>query len=320
MEPLISIIVPIYNVKDYIDRCVNSIIDQTYKNLEIILVDDGSIDGSSVICEKWKVSDSRIQTIHKKNGGLSDARNSGIEAAKGEYISFIDGDDEIDSKMIAKLYHAIITNQSEVAMCRMEKIEKNRKFVTREFPDSNNKEILLSGTDAIRLLLLDKIDCSACLKLYHRSIFDSLRFPYGKTNEDFAIMYKVFHNVDTVAYISDILYHYYYRENSITSSEFSEKQFDKLENCYDMLAYIQEYEQDVIHEARHYMLRQSLYLLKTLIEKKIIYQYIARFDELRNNIKRNSVEIIFSKWLSLKEKGMYLCVAFFPFFYEHIHN
>ena len=317
-QPLISVIVPIYNVEKYVNRCIQSIINQSYSNLEIILVDDGSVDNSGNLCDSWEKNDFRIKVIHKQNGGLSDARNAGIDISTGKYISFIDGDDEIDVDMILKLYNAITMGSCDISMCRMEKIEKTRRFITRNFV-SENDLVLMTGEDALKYLLLDKIDCSACLKLYKKELFDTLRFPYGKTNEDFAVMYKLFNVSEKITYISDILYHYYYRENSITSSEFSYKQFDKVDNCYEMIDYIKKHNKQLLTYAKNYLSRQSLYLILTLMERNIVIQYKKRFNELRNNIKRNCIEIIFSKWLSTKEKGVYMMVAFFPKLYEKNH-
>lgn len=316
MQELISVIVPVYNIEKYVDRCVESIVNQTYKNLEIILVDDGSSDRSACICDQWKERDTRIKVIHKRNGGLSDARNRGIKSAKGNYYSFVDGDDMLDSQMIEKLYNALILANADVSMCRMEKIEQFKRYATREFLDNNISKIELDGVEAIRLLLREKIDCSACLKLYKKEMFSNLEFPYGKTNEDFALMYKLFYKTQKIIYISDILYYYYFRENSITSSSFSEKQFDKIDNCIEMLEYIKFNLPEIKNEAYYYLQKQSLYLLKTLCITGLEKQYRNRYKQLRRILKENSIRIIKSNWFSLKEKMMILCITWFPGLYE----
>lgn len=316
MQELISVIVPVYNIEKYVDRCVESIVNQTYKNLEIILVDDGSSDRSACICDQWKERDTRIKVIHKRNGGLSDARNRGIKSAKGNYYSFVDGDDMLDSQMIEKLYNALISANADVSMCRMEKIEQFKRYATREFLDNNISKIELDGVEAIRLLLREKIDCSACLKLYKKEMFSNLEFPYGKTNEDFVLMYKLFYKTQKIIYISDILYYYYFRENSITSSSFSEKQFDKIDNCIEMLEYIKFNLPEIKNEAYYYLQKQSLYLLKTLCITGLEKQYRNRYKQLRWILKENSIRIIKSNWFSLKEKMMILCITWFPGLYE----
>lgn len=316
MQELISVIVPVYNIENYVDRCVESIVKQTYKNLEIILVDDGSSDRSACICDQWKERDTRIKVIHKRNGGLSDARNTGIKSATGNYYSFVDGDDMLDSQMIEKLYNALISANADVSMCRMEKIEQFKRYATREFLDNNISKIELDGVGAIRLLLREKIDCSACLKLYKKEMFSNLEFPYGKTNEDFVLMYKLFYKTQKIIYISDILYYYYFRENSITSSSFSEKQFDKIDNCIEMLEYIKFNLPEIKNEAYYYLQKQSLYLLKTLCITGLEKQYRNRYKQIRRILKENSIRIIKSNWFSLKEKMMIICITWFPGLYE----
>lgn len=319
MQELISVIVPIYNVEAYIDRCVESIVKQTYRNLEIILVDDGSTDKSPLICDKWRTRDERIQVIHKCNGGLSDARNAGIVSAKGEFYSFIDGDDEIDEKLIATLYNAMVSSGADISMCRMEKIENDRKYITRSFP-FNTPEVVLSSEEAIKLLFRDIIDCSACLKLYNRAMFEKLQFPVGKTNEDFAIMYKVFERANRIAYIEDVLYFYHFRENSITSTRFNERQFDKYDNCLEMIEYVSKNLKNLLPEARFYLYRQTVYLLKTLCIMGIYDKYPKRYKELRNTLKCGTMRIILLKGLSLKEKGMYICISWFPRLYQRLQR
>lgn len=316
MEELISVIVPVYNIENYVNRCVESIVNQTYKNLEIILVDDGSSDKSACICDEWKARDTRIKVIHKRNGGLSDARNAGIKSANGIYYSFVDGDDMLDSQMIEKLYDALIMGNADISMCRMEKIEQSKRYVTRNFIDNSINRIELDGVEAIGLLLREKIDCSACLKLYKKEMFSDLEFPYGKTNEDFAVMYKLFYKTKKIIYISDILYYYFFRENSITSSFFSEKQFDKIDNCIEMLEYIKITIPEKKEEAYYYLQKQSLYLLKTLCITGLKKEYRNRYKQLRSILKENSIRIIKSKWFSLKEKMMIISITWFPRLYE----
>lgn len=319
MPKLISVIVPIYNVKKYINRCVKSIINQTYTNLEIILVDDGSVDGGSLICDKWQKEDLRIKIVHKTNGGLSDARNVGMSIATGDYFAFIDGDDEIDYQMLEKLYNAITDTGADLSMCRMEKIENNRRYPTREYP-IDKTQLELTGMEAIRLLLHEKVDCSACLKLYKKELFQEIKFPYGKTNEDFAVMYKLFHQCRKITYISDILYYYYYRENSITTSEFSEKQFDKYDNCLEMMNYVKKYLPVLLSDAYFYLYQQTLYLIKTLCVRKLREEYKERYIQMNNTLKRGTCYIAMSKDWGIKQKLMILCIVWTPRLYTKIHR
>lgn len=314
MEDLISVIVPIYNIEPYVNRCVESVVKQTYSNLEIILVDDGSEDNSPSICDKWKEKDSRIVVIHKANGGLSDARNAGMKISHGKFYSFVDGDDEMSPNMLERLYKALRNTDSDVSMCRMEKIEACKSYVTRKYK-FDCKQKILSSKEAIQLLLKDELDCSACLKLYSANVFGKIEFPFGKTNEDFAVMYKVFANASKIVYIPDILYHYYFRENSITSTKFNRSQFDKIDNCLEMIAFVEKEMPDIIPEAKSYLYRQSMYLLKTICLLGIKHEYPGRYMQLVNILRKGSLNIIQYKWLSVKERGMYLFIAWMPDLY-----
>lgn len=317
---LISVIVPIYNIDRYIDRCVQSIVNQTYRDLEIILVDDGSSDNSGIVCDAWEKKDKRIKVIHKINGGASDARNMGIKQSRGELLSFVDGDDELNETMYEKLINAMLRTQTDISMCRMEKIEKTRKYPTRQFLKESEEAMIFSGKEAMRYLLQDKIDCSPCLRVYKRKLWDELRFPIGNTNEDFAVLYKVFDAANSIVYIPEILYHYYYRENSVTSAEFSEKQFDKIDNSLEMVDYVRKNTPELMLEARYYLVLQSTYLLKKICLDKMEQLYEQRYHQTRSLIRKNSINIFRMTWMPLKNKLMCLCLAWMPKLYRKIHR
>ncbi len=319
MEELISVIVPIYNIERYIDRCVESILNSTYSNIEIILVNDGSEDDGSAVCDNWGQKDTRIKVVHKRNGGLSSARNAGLAVAEGEYVSFIDGDDEISPMMFERLYEKIAQKNSDISMCRMEKIEGHKRYITRAFPQGK-EEMNLTSKEAIQLLLKDEIDCSACLKLYKKSLFDGIIFPVGITNEDFAIMYRIFAKATQVTYIQDVLYYYYYRENSITTTKFNERQFDKFDNALHMVEYVEKNFPDLKLEASFYLYRQTMYLLKKLCCSNLENAYRERYLQLKKRLRKGTGCFIFSKNYSIKEKGMYLCLAWLPALYKRINK
>lgn len=191
MEELISVIVPIYNVEKYLNKCIESIINQSYSNLEIILVDDGSKDSSGIMCDSYILKDKRIKVIHKENGGLSDARNVGLDKAKGEYIVFIDSDDWIDEKMIEILYNIIKKNNSDISICDYF-LAYNEEIQTQK---EDIEIINLSNIEALKTIY-DK-DLGVCMivawnKLYKRNLFkDDIRYPYGKIHEDEFTTYKL---------------------------------------------------------------------------------------------------------------------------------
>lgn len=216
---LISVIVPIYNVEESLERCLESIQKQTYNNLEIILVDDGSPDKCGSICDFYQKKDNRIRVIHKKNGGLSDARNAGLEIAKGQYIGFIDSDDYIEPEMYELLFKAIKKESATIACCG----------IIREFENGTASIIrtpsyykVYSNIQAIKeCLYQNEIGISVWCKLYSRKVFDDIRFPVGETNEDAAILLETLRN-GKVVHIGKALYHYMIRGTSITAN-FSEK-------------------------------------------------------------------------------------------------
>ena len=222
----ISVIVPIYNVEKYLDKCVDSIVNQTYRNLEIILVDDGALDGSPKICDDWAKKDSRIKVIHKKNGGLSSARNAGIDAAQGNYLSFIDSDDWIDEDFIEVLYNAIIKDKSDLAICGFKKIEEDTCKVIYNEPSCDKDQYVENGLD----LLFKQKNVSyviACNKLYKKEIFADLRYMPGKIHDDEFVIYDVYtHAKGGVSLVNRCMYNYLQRGNSIISITNNEKIFD----------------------------------------------------------------------------------------------
>lgn len=189
MNALISIIVPVYNFEDYIRRCVDSILCQTYSNIELILVDDGSQDQSCVICDEYKNRDSRVKVVHKKNGGTSEARNFGLELAEGEYIGFVDGDDYIDLDFYQVLYDLIIEYETDIAMVSYRQIYSNQSVVKTD----SGKISVMERKQAVCELLIDRdVQNYVWNKLYKRELFKEIRFPVGIVYDDINIMYELF--------------------------------------------------------------------------------------------------------------------------------
>lgn len=220
MIDLISVIVPIYNVEKYLENCLQSIISQTYKELEIILVDDGSTDNSGKIADNYSNLDCRVISVHKSNGGLSDARNAGLDIAKGKYIMFVDSDDYIPVDCIEYLYSSLIASNSSISIGRL-KTTCNQD--EKEY-DVEKKSFIYDRNESInQLLYANKYSVAAPGKLYLASLFDDIRFPIGKLHEDVFTTYKVFLKANRVFYGDKIVYYYYHRPGSIMLSEFSIK-------------------------------------------------------------------------------------------------
>jgi glycosyltransferase involved in cell wall biosynthesis len=229
MKPKISVIVPIYNVEIYLVKCIESIINQTYSNLEIILVDDGSPDNCGEICNYYATKDNRIKVIHKENGGLSDARNVGLDFANGEYINFIDPDDYIHEKFYDTLINLAISHNADIAQCDFLKVYENGS--TNTDMALNERISVLNNIEALNNLFNDYYVTTTVVwnKLYRKELFTDIRFPKGKINEDEFTTFKVLFNSEKVVTTSKPLYYYLQRSNSIMGEKFNTKRLDYLE-------------------------------------------------------------------------------------------
>lgn len=226
-QPLISVIVPVYNVEKYLKKCVDSITSQTYKNLEILLVDDGSTDSSGQICNEFEKNDARIKVIHKKNGGLSDARNAGLDRAKGQYYAFIDSDDYIQDNTIEIMLNAIKKNKSEIAVCNMIRFLEEGETV--QFYCPTNHEVLYQGNQRYKTLNQP----SVCNKLFEAKLFEGIRFPKGKYYEDTFVYHEVLYRANSIVLTGTDSYWYLSREDSILGQpQYTERYFDFIEAVY----------------------------------------------------------------------------------------
>lgn len=233
-DKLISVIVPVYNTAKYLRRCVDSILDQTYRNLEVILVDDGSTDGESgKICDEYAVKDNRVRVIHQENGGPSKARNIGIESSKGDYLVFIDSDDYIMPDMISFLLYLIEKNEADIAVCGYYWIKENDIKNISESDFEAVSEIVMK--DDCHKFLFERPDLAviSCNKLYKKEIFKLLRFPEGRCHEDEFIIHHVLDNCSTLVYSDRKLYCYIKREGSRALDVSPKWVFDRLEALDD---------------------------------------------------------------------------------------
>jgi len=225
MDFLISVIVPIYNVEKYLYQCIDSIINQTYHNLEIILVNDGSPDNCGSICDKYALIDPRIKVIHKQNGGLSDARNVAIDIAKGEWITFIDSDDYISKNYIQTLFELAYQNNCQCSVVQPSLFQDG----TIPIRKSNNKIEIMNNIEAISAMFYQtKLDTSAWNKLYHKSLFiTGIRYPKGYLFEDNPTTFRLLALCDKIAVSNEKLYYYRMREGSIERQDFTPPKIDQ---------------------------------------------------------------------------------------------
>lgn len=224
---LISVVIPVYKVEKYIDQCVSSVVHQTYKNLEIILVNDGSPDGCPALCDAWALKDSRIKVIHKVNGGLSDARNAGLAIAKGSLIAFVDSDDWIESQFLEILVATIKRYDCDIAFCNALEFFEDETAVNL-CPNTNKVEVF-TAAEAISALIDDRIRQVVWNKLYRKSILSGISFATGKYHEDEFWSYQVIGNSLRVAGVDYGGYHYLQRRESIMGSAYSLKRLDAVE-------------------------------------------------------------------------------------------
>ncbi len=236
-NPLISVIIPIFNGQNHMQRCVDSVITQTYKNIEIVLINDGSTDSTPAICDSFAKMDSRVKVHHKENGGLSDARNVGIDISSGEYITFIDSDDFILPDYVEYLYSLITKFGAEMSICTHTVICRNGRRIVY----GDGTELSLSPQQTLKEILYHgRVDLSVWAKLYHRSLFEGVRYPYGKYFEDVGTTYRLIDKCQKIASGGTSKYEYILRSDSMISDKFTTRKLDLLEMTDRMAAYITE--------------------------------------------------------------------------------
>ena len=235
-EPLLSVIVPVYKVEPWLERCVESIRNQTYRNLEIILVDDGSPDQCGEICDNFARKDRRIRVIHRENGGLSAARNTGLDDCHGDYIGFVDSDDVIHPEMYARLYNHLCSFGTRLAFCQAKIFFDD----IISFSPLDAKVSCISKDNILHESLSRQIWFSADTKLYHKSLFDGLRYPVGRTNEDYPVTIRIFDQCDRIAVDFNQLYAYCKRNGSITTTSSIRNAFDQIVSAEEVYLFIEE--------------------------------------------------------------------------------
>lgn len=237
---LVSVIVPVYNVERYIKKCIDSILNQTYRNLEIILVDDGSTDGSSKMCDEYARNDTRILVIHKANGGQSEARNIGISESKGDYIFFVDSDDYIEYNAIKTMLEIAENKNADMVIADIYSVNEKGEILNEgkgQYTFQNER--LFSAEEAAQAFA--ELDWGPWNKLYKRSVHKDIYFPQGKIHEDEAIMFQLFEQCNKIVYTNARLYNYLQREGSTTSTKYSLKKMNWFEVWIDNFKYVQEH-------------------------------------------------------------------------------
>ena len=284
-QELISVIVPVYNVEKYVERCIKTLTQQTYRNIEIIIIDDGSPDNAGIICDELSKKDERIKVIHQKNQGLSGARNTGIDEARGEYLLFVDSDDWVHEDMVEVLYHLLVDNNAQIAACGTEIVD-DKGHIAYFSDDLEEIKVFSTEEAMIELPLDERIRNVAWNKLYKKELFNDIRFPVGMIFEDIATTYRLIDKAEIIVYCGKPLYCYYKSENSILRSEFSLKWFDKVTACKMRAEYYQIHYPEISKRVSLYYVRSVLNTLAISSKKK------KEFFTQRTRIRRELIQWI----------------------------
>lgn len=295
MQELISVIVPVYNVEKYIRKSLDSIQNQTYKNLEIILVDDGSTDSSGTICDEYADKDERFKVIHKTNGGLSDARNAGVRASTGKFIGFVDSDDYIIPTMYEELKNAMEENSADIAVCNFETVDEEGKPIPEENTCFPVQDKVITGKEAICNLSGPRYTywTTAWNRLYRRDVVEQVSFPVGKIHEDEFTAHLFYDKCEKVVGVSTTCYKYVVRANSIMTKKYGKRNLDYFEALNNRIQYCAEQNmQELTVQFTSWMLQKLLlvYPLLNLEDREVViaYQYcIQQYLETYQKIKKS---------------------------------
>lgn len=301
INPKVSIIVPVYNVEKYLENCIKSILDQTLKEFELVLVVDGaSTDNSGNICHYYKKQDKRIKVVHIKDIGVSACRNKGVDISTGDFIGFVDGDDYIDKDMYKKLYQLCIDNESDISVCKLGReidgklINAGEEEFIKIFNNSEGMSELFKGI---------YYRFSLCNKLFRKSCFNEISFPEGRIHEDLSTAYKLFANADKVVYINYVGYIYVKRNNSILTKKYEEKRLDAFIGWNEIICFMSnKYPNlmDTVISCFAYMVIDHIYYIFNQVDNRKRKKELLK--ELRKKIKPHYKKIINNKELDISSK------------------
>lgn len=319
MNQLVSVIVPIYNVEKYLNRCLESINNQTYQNIEVILVDDGSTDASGIIADEYALTHKKFQVIHKENGGLSDARNKGLEHARGDYVCFIDSDDLIHKEYIYALYKAMIEHKCDIAECDFERVDE-RKLTEL---DLMNLEADYVADVYDNISMLKRLYNSTYIrtvvtwnKLYRKELLDGIAFPAGRIHEDEATTYKILYKANSVVVLSSKLYFYYQNSDSIMRKKYNMKRMDILLAIEERREFFRQKNlEELFFEDTHKYLMKILATYSQIKKLDGVDNKKEVLNELRKKYRRAYYECENAPW-SFKRKVKLSVYKWFPDLYD----
>lgn len=307
---LISVIVPVYKVEDYLDECIASIVNQTHKNLEIILVDDGSPDKCPEICDEWAKKDSRIRVIHQKNAGAAVARNIGLDAAKGDYIGFVDSDDYVLEEMYEQLLMPLESGEAKASCCLFSRVHSDGRIVSDAHKFDRCK--LMDAKEAVDASLYNVLCNALWCKLFEKSVFDGVRLPVGEINEDIPIMLPTIVNSEKIALVNKELYCYRKREGSVTSGGyFTAKNLGTVQKNLNLIAEQLSAYGLPCKRSYSFFVASNAYSIALVMEKhreKLGDNEKKMLSNYKKLMWKNCLGYIFSRHSLAKDKILYLMV------------
>ena len=304
---MIDIIIPVYNVEKYLKKCINSVLHQTYKNYQIILIDDGSTDSSGKICDEYANRFAQITVKHQPNGGLSAARNTGLSMSSSQYIMFIDSDDWIEPNTLEILFQKLTQNKADIVCCGF--FFQFENYQKTWHKNTSDKNYIYNSQEAIKTFFLrKKIGAAAWGKLYNRKLFENVSYPVGEIHEDIAIIIQLLSKASTIIYCPIPLWHYRQQEGSLSRNIYSKKNYVLYNHLISLSSILKKYPNlQEEYEGYFYVgIKSLLSLFKT---NEVRIKYASDYNFFRTIRKKGLYKILTNKTIELKEKISILLIG-----------
>lgn len=314
---MLTVIIPVYNVTEYLDECVHSLTKQSYRELEILLVDDGSTDASGSMCDVWAKKDERIRVIHKQNGGLSSARNAGLDEARGEYIAFVDSDDFIDKSMYCHLLSVLERDGNvDIACCGITQFKDEDYSVLTPFMGLYNRRFTVENY--WQLVLQHRIDNAVCNKLYRKDVIGKTRFKQGVVNEDILFNLEVTQKTRHITYVPDAYYKYRLRAGSITRQAHP-RLFDFIDNAFFLeKVLLEDMNCSLKAEAEAYIYHEMVNCIATVEKYQSVDKYRRQVNSCKRYILANPLKSFCNSNWPVKQKIKFFLVSYCPTLYRNM--
>lgn len=309
-DPIVSYIIPVYNVEKYLERCINSLLEQTYSNIELVLVDDGSTDESGKICNQYAEKYPNIQVYHLKNGGASLARKYGLEKSKGDFVAFVDSDDTVDIRLTELLMKALKVSGLQIAVCDVSKKIDNEISWEKAV---NSEEVVTILENSVLMERFFHYDFWGMVgKIYHRSVFQSIYFPKATINEDYVVMVQLFTKYQRVAYVPQSLYHYRLHSGGLSTLALTERKFEELDNAAFVYHYVVKVACDYKEYALANYMGSCVKLMNAVYREGKVVQFHAHVNEIKGVFRKNFMAAMINSQLLWKLKVLICLLLLCP--------